>query len=88
MIAIVPPTIHHQLAEETFNQHVVDGRDVMPGRNSLRPGPITMAIRRGVAAIVRLFQRDQETVPDVAIVQPAGDEPVRLPIRADRDLAA
>jgi hypothetical protein len=47
-----------------------------------------MAIRRGVAAIVRLFQRDQETVPDVAIVQPAGDEPVRLPIRADRDLAA
>ncbi len=88
MPTYLPPAVEHRFTEDALNRRMPVERDVMLGLDSLRPDPITMAIRRGFAAIGRLLRRDQQPVPGVTVVQPAGRKLVRLPVREIRDRAA
>jgi len=88
MPTYVSPTTEYLFAKELSRQRVVNEREVMLGQDALRPDPVTMALRRGIAAVGRLIRREQEPAPAVTIVPPAGNAPVHLPDRAIRDRAA
>ena len=88
MPTYLPPAMEYRFAEDVFNRRVANERDVMLGQDALQPDPIALAVRRGMSAIGRVFRRDQQQVPGVALVPPVGNEPIRLPVRDIQDRAA
>jgi hypothetical protein len=85
MTVIVPPSTEYHFAVEASKRRVVDERAVMLGQDVLRPDPITMTLRRGVAAIGHLFRRDRETVPVATASNPVQQITSIVPLASDED---